>query len=300
MFRVNADCARAGNSLNKDKAVQSKLPPYQQLIHEIREVVRMSVPLGARVLVISKGDGQLLRLEGRQGWHFPQTEEGRYAGHHPANSAEAIAHLEALRVKGADFLLLPSTAFWWLDHYAKFRLHLEEHYVSVVYQADVCLIFDLKPPVVKPLQRPDEVRHQLFVTQVREIVHNLLPPDATVLVVTRDDSELLQLEGRQGWHFPQAEDGRYGESQPRDAGGVIAQLEALHSKGADFLVLPHTVFSWLHEHPEFMQYLEQQYRLVTRQHHVCYIYALNEAASPYHRLFNRAKTLLASQELKDP
>ena len=35
--------------------------------------------------------------------------DGRYAGHHPADSDEAIAHLTALREAGADFLVIPGT-----------------------------------------------------------------------------------------------------------------------------------------------------------------------------------------------
>ena len=35
-----------------------------------------------------------------------------------------------------------------------------------------------------------------------------LPPDATVLVVSHGDDELLELgAARRGWHFPQQEDG---------------------------------------------------------------------------------------------
>ncbi|MGN1286124.1 MAG: hypothetical protein ACI4XG_06020, partial [Bradyrhizobium sp.] len=70
---------------------------YQQLIQRIREAVRNTLPAQARVLVVSKGDEELLKLGDRKAEHFPQVESGAYAGHHPADSAEAIAHLEAFR-----------------------------------------------------------------------------------------------------------------------------------------------------------------------------------------------------------
>jgi hypothetical protein len=104
---------------------------YQELRRRIRETVQHSVPPGATVLVISKGDGSLLDLEGRRGWHFPQTDRGAYAGYHPADSAEAIAHLEGLRAKGANYLLIPSTSLWWLEHYDEFRKHLDAHYARL-------------------------------------------------------------------------------------------------------------------------------------------------------------------------
>lgn len=52
------------------------------------------------MIVVSRGDSDLLNLGGRQAWHFPQTEDGVYAGYYPADSTEAITHLEVLRAKG--------------------------------------------------------------------------------------------------------------------------------------------------------------------------------------------------------
>jgi spore maturation protein CgeB len=101
------------------------------------------LPAGASVLVISKGDNDLLELEGRCGWHFPQTAAGVYAGHHPADDAEAIRHLEDLKTRGAGFLLIPAAAFWWLDHYKDFRRHLDSQYRRLACQEDTCLIYDL-------------------------------------------------------------------------------------------------------------------------------------------------------------
>jgi SAM-dependent methyltransferase/glycosyltransferase involved in cell wall biosynthesis len=118
---------------------------YRQLVRRIRDVVRAGLPPDATVLVVSKGDAELLDLAGREAWHFPQQEDGVYAGHHPADSAAAIDHLEALRAKGAGFLLLPSMALWWLEYYPAFRQHLEGRYRRV--QSDEsCVIYDLSSP----------------------------------------------------------------------------------------------------------------------------------------------------------
>ncbi len=75
---------------------------YRDLVERIREVVDRELPPDATVLVVSDGDDELLRLgASRRGWHFPQMEDGTYAGHHPGDSAEAIAHLESLREQGS-------------------------------------------------------------------------------------------------------------------------------------------------------------------------------------------------------
>jgi hypothetical protein len=124
---------------------------YRQLVRRIWQVARTNLPPGATVVVVSRGDEALLELgDGRRCWHFPQGEDGVYAGHYPTGGVEAIAHLEELRAKGADFLLFPETAFWWLEHYGEFRQHLEDCYQLFVHQEETCLVFDLRKPEAEP------------------------------------------------------------------------------------------------------------------------------------------------------
>ncbi len=106
-----------------------------------------ALPVGATVIVVSEGDDDLLELDDRKGWHFPQTEDGAYADY-PANSVAAIAHLEVLRAKGGDYLLFPSSALWWLEYYEGFKQHLESRYQVVVRQEDTCVVFALRQPMV--------------------------------------------------------------------------------------------------------------------------------------------------------
>ena len=108
--------------------VKRRRPDYDALVTRVRSLVDDLIPPGATVLVLSKGDDELLRFTGRRGWHFPQAEDGSYAGHYPADSAACIAELERLRQRGADFLVIPETALWWLEHYAGFAAHLEQRY----------------------------------------------------------------------------------------------------------------------------------------------------------------------------
>lgn len=117
---------------------------YERLVERIRGICDERLPCGSRVLVVSKGDDELLQLSEREGWHFPQTDDGVYAGYNPSDSREAIEHLELLREKGADYMLLPITAFWWLDCYPEFRHHLEQRYPAVVRSDDACLIYALQ------------------------------------------------------------------------------------------------------------------------------------------------------------
>jgi hypothetical protein len=209
----------------------------RQLICKIRDVARAALPRDARVIVVDKGDGDLLRLGGVQEWRFPlatggsperlfasgprgsidiawiqpgrtydfrlymgreprellaavnlmhkqgaaitatpravdngempgettiawetagdsncevyMSEEKTYAGYYPRGSYEAIAQLEGLRAKGAQYLLFPQTAFWWIEHYPEFARHLESRYRLIARRKDTddaCMIFDLCHP----------------------------------------------------------------------------------------------------------------------------------------------------------
>ncbi|MQA89839.1 MAG: methyltransferase domain-containing protein [Gemmatimonas sp.] len=115
-------------------------------IERIRKVVRTELPEGSSILVVSRGDDEMLHFDGRRSEHFPQEAGGEYAGHHPANDAEAIGHLNDLVRRGAaDYLLIPSSAYWWLEHYREFRDHLERSHPAVAFEEQACLIFDLRP-----------------------------------------------------------------------------------------------------------------------------------------------------------
>jgi GT2 family glycosyltransferase len=118
-------------------------PRYEREAEQLREAVKAAVPAGAAVLVISRGDEALLQLNGRRAMHFPQAEDGGWAGHHPADSAEAIGHLEQLRGDGARYLVVPPTYRWWLSHYEGLREHLESRYVAVACDERAGAIYDL-------------------------------------------------------------------------------------------------------------------------------------------------------------
>src|SRR5262245_48131069 len=94
---------------------QASADDYQQVLRRTRAAAQGTIPTDATVLVISRGDEELLNLDGRTAWHFPRHQDGQYAGYHPKDSAAALAHLDEWRTRGAGYLVIPATAFWWLD-----------------------------------------------------------------------------------------------------------------------------------------------------------------------------------------
>jgi glycosyltransferase involved in cell wall biosynthesis len=226
--------------------------PFQQMVGRIRELVREHLPADAIVAVATGGSSELLRLDGRRAWHFPEAEQtskgelfaqaaegsvatpawidagmtyefslyggpefsrrlarllvrgsadppsvanakpipqelsrsdgvllmaipnpvpaaeelgttniiwstgdgsegqvyvssaGVYAGHDPVNSNEALASVESVKRKGAEYLIMPTQSFWSLDDYQEFRKRVEAHYPAVARDEDTCIIFDLR------------------------------------------------------------------------------------------------------------------------------------------------------------
>jgi len=139
---------------------------YANLCERIRGLVEQIVPAGSTVAVISKGDDALVQFADRRGWHFPQNAEGMYQGHHPANSTDAIAHLETLRRKGATHLVVPQTSVWWRDFYSEFVNYLTAHCATLVDDPSIGLIYELggsndtARPAAKVLVNGHQDRHQ--------------------------------------------------------------------------------------------------------------------------------------------
>jgi hypothetical protein len=101
------------------------------------------LPIGASVLVVSKGDDALIDLPGVHGRHFPSTADGAWTGYHPSDAHQAIEWLETARGRGATHFLVPAPSFWWLDHYDGLRRHLDDRYDCVLAD-DNLVIYSLR------------------------------------------------------------------------------------------------------------------------------------------------------------
>ena len=117
---------------------------YDSLRERFKRRVNDATPRAAMIAVVSKGDDDLLRLEGRRARHFPTGSGGEYAGHHPADDEQAIVQLEQVRRDGTEFFALPATSLWWLDYYDGLRRHLELCYRTLLFDRQTCVIYDLR------------------------------------------------------------------------------------------------------------------------------------------------------------
>ena len=247
---------------------------YQQILHQVREAVRSAIPADANVLVISRGDEELLKLDGRTAWHFPRLHDGRYSGHHPKDSTAALALLDEWRIRGAQYLVLPATAFWWLDFYGDLAANLRRGH-GVVFEDDSCIIFCLGGEGQSPAAF--ETAEQVT-PHVTELVDRLLPDNASVAVVSSGDERLMQLGGRVTVHFPPMLTNT-DSADSYDSGTKIAALERMREDGVEYLVVPHISPSWLDLHPDFVGEVERRFPCVVRRRNVGLVFALGDAGS---------------------
>jgi hypothetical protein len=238
---------------------------YEDLIERVRETANAMIPRNATVLVVSRGDEELLRIGPRRALHFPQDEFGRYSGYHPQDSDAAIGVLESMRARGGEYLLLPSTAFWWLDFYEGFRDHLERNYPPIV-SADDCVVFELAGTGVQTAATDADTRTVSVATSSRqlagpldELLRALLPADARVAMVTPDAAQLPSFGNC------------LAISPPDGHNGLLAVLEEADAGEAEFLVIPAVSYDRVHGDGEPAAAVGD-WRLVTHQRHLCELY----------------------------
>jgi hypothetical protein len=292
------------------------VPPYvnyRRVVRTIREIATSVLPPGARGLVTTKGDDALLDLPGLEASHFPSEGDGAYAGHHPADSGAAIAQLEAGVADGARFLLFPNTAFWWLDHYEPFFAHLDGNHRRT-WRDEHCIIYELRSPGSKAtivstgleaelaslstmesdlrsrllrahdhglhrypaFSAPRDSGYEHMKDAIRAVARGSLPAGPAI-VVSRGDEDLLQLDGREAWHYPLGNGGVYAGFYPPDSAAAVGHLEELIRRGARFLIFPSTGFWWLAHYDGLRRYLDERHaRLWSDQH--CIVYELGARA----------------------
>src|SRR5688572_10652858 len=97
--------------------------------------------MGCHVAVASGGDDDLLDLEGVSTSHFPQREDGAYAGAEPLDWTQAVYEVESLRRRPVQYLLFPATGQTLVDRYPELRRYMKLRARAVASEPDICEIF---------------------------------------------------------------------------------------------------------------------------------------------------------------
>jgi hypothetical protein len=177
---------------------------YRELIERVHDCIDRHVPHGSVVLIASKGDDQLTRLSGHRAWHFPRNAEGLYAGHHPADSVEAIAHLRQLYDKGAQYVVFPWTSHWWLEHYQQLSAHLASSHQLIASTHGICVIYELREsPAFDAFSAPEAIDRRGHAEDDEEVVE---PIRLAAPAIVRRTPRVLTILARHGTEqYPHAE-----------------------------------------------------------------------------------------------
>ena len=252
---------------------------YREVVRRLRELVQQTVPPDAEVLIVSKGDQELMEVPGRRTQHFPQDGSGEYAGYYPEDGDAAVTHLEGLRARGASFIVFPDPALWWLDHYPELATHLATRSTTLVDEPGIGRVFALSTTSGEKASHPAATANpgaSNLASQLADVVSSTLPPDAVVAVATFGDESLLA-PGTTAWHFPSDELGGSQGYALTSSAGALAALKTARKRGAQFLVIPRTAFGWMDECAEFFEELRKKHPLVVRQEHICLIFDLTSS-----------------------
>lgn len=199
---------------------------YRDQVDRVRAQVRATVPERAHVLVITRGDEALLRLGQRRGEHFPQSKTGLYAGHYPADGEEAAAHLRELRAGGAEYLVVPAEASWWLEHYPELTAVLESDGELLPSDPQTALVYELTRET-RSAGHAAELEPARIAPPVSSLLRALLPERSAVVLIG-PSADAIEPGDRRCWRLP---------AQP--VGQVIEQARAACAAGARFVVLLH-------------------------------------------------------------
>ncbi len=240
---------------------------YAELVGRVHSAAAAALPPGASVLVLSKGDAALVEIPGLAAAHFPQDASGEYAGHHPRDSEDAIAQLERLRRGGAEFLLVPDTAQWWLDYYEGFAEHLTNIGEPVADVADTCAIFALAQRATEALAAPAQAPGQTPIAEIRDYLENLLSMDTRVAVLEVGETLAPALA-------PVAAAGVAVERLRDEDEGALVTLGRLLDGGAEYLIVPRCADAWLEHNADVAAEIEASCRKIADQRHLCRVFAL--------------------------
>ncbi len=125
-----------------------------------REVLASLDVRHKRVLVVGRGEPDLLDMYDLTVHPFPQNMKGGPLGYNPKSARAAVAHLEAVRSRGYDLLVFPPTALWWLEHHPALRAHLDERYARLETPGDV-VVYDIAAVSLRPWIRLRELVEEI-------------------------------------------------------------------------------------------------------------------------------------------
>jgi sulfotransferase family protein len=118
-----------------------------------RQILRQCVPRDATVIVVTGGDSGLLELEGRVGLHFPQGSSGGHVAIATLSDLELVGVLDSLRMRGAEFLVVPAEHRASLIDRPGFTEHMSRSFAQIAKDNGIVEVWSLVDR--KPAEPPE-------------------------------------------------------------------------------------------------------------------------------------------------
>ena len=228
--------------------------PFQQMVTRIREIVREQIPPDAAIAVATGGNEELLRLDGRIAWHFPETEQGR-RGDLFAQAAEGSVATPA-----------------WIEAGMTYEFSL---YGGLEFSKRLARI------LVRGVPEPLSIKNAESTSQ------ECARDDGVVLaaipnpVFAGEESGVTNItwstgDGSEGQVYVSS-GGSYAGRDPANSDEALRLLESTKARGAQYLVIPAKSFWWLDDYREFRDHVEARYPAIMQDENACIIFDLRES-----------------------
>ena len=225
--------------------------PFQKMVSRIREVVREQLPTDAIVAVATGGSTELLRLDGRRAWHFPEAEQSRK---------------EQLFAQAAEGSVATPA---WIDAGMAYEFSL--------YGGPECSRLLARLVVTGtadslPSANTESVHSQsdgIRLTAIPNPVPAAEEPGTTNITWSTGN-------GSQGRVYVSS-GGVYLGRDPANSDEAWASLESAKANGAQYLLIPAKSFWWLNQYQRFREDVETRYSAVVRDENTCLIFDLRNA-----------------------
>ena len=217
------------------------------LVRRVNETVAALLPAKATVIVVSLVYADLPQFEARRVWAFPK------------RIRRATRRLFASGAAG-------STEATWIGDHGLYQFCLYGGPAKDTFLASVS-VAGRRALTPKTLgEKP--TRNKAFIAAAPNPVPMAGGPGKTVISWSTGDD-------LPGAVYVSVEDQRM--HYPGNGAAAIKEMEQLHSKGAEFLLVPYNSFELFKRYPELRQHLDEHYRLLISEEDMCLIYDLGEA-----------------------
>ena len=227
----------------------------QQMVTRIREIVRERLPPDAAIAVATSGNPELLRLDGRRGWHFPQAARGN-VGELFAQGAEGSVATPAWIEPGMTY---------------EFSLYKGTDRSRLLARL---LVRGVADPYLRANTEstPQECAHEdgILLTAIPNPVFAGEEPGVTNIIWSTGD-------GSEGQVYVAGE-GQYAGQEPADSDEAWSELEAAMEKGTQYLLIPIKSFWWLDDYREFRERVDARFPAIVRDENTCTIFDLRESS----------------------